>query len=134
MLEPFSFGMFCFFGYTAATATVMMIISGMGYGEIRNKRLRETRWDRNKCKTKMSLGEISHFLIWFQDHTELASHIVEGIQGILAEPCTIPALGTSFQYNDVVLKLSQTGTYYLDISGDNLDAIDRFWARVTNYA
>ncbi len=140
MIDPVSIGLICFFAFSAGFSVYKETKEAETRAETRAvhrreraARVKEERWEREQSTTKFDLADIRLFLTWFQGNTNLAPHLMEGVSGILDDPCSIPALDTHFEYENVVLTLSQTHSYALTIAANSRGTITRFWTEVNDY-
>ena len=140
MPDPITISLVCYFAFSA----ILSVYKEKKEAEIRAEnrvthlreeeiRLRKERWERSQSVTKLDPEDIRLFLEWFQHHTELASHVMQGVSGILDDPCSIPALDAHFEYRGVVLTLSQNHSYGLTIAANNPNTILTFWREVNNH-
>ena len=103
--------------------------------QVKEKRKR-TQWDRKYSLTKALSGtSLSAFAIWFQTHEELANHKVEGVEGILTDPCLLPAIGKPFKCDKVVLNLGfHSSAYLLTIASNTKTEMTAYWTQVEEEA
>ena len=119
----------CVLAYSASVGSVATGVAVAEHMDNQRERRDRNRYNRKKSITWTTVDDVRAFHEWFQLNHDEADKIVCDIKGILDAPCTIPQLGVSFVYNDVVIQLTYNGTYAVTVSADTMADIRDFWSK-----
>lgn len=130
-MEPLTIGLICYFCYSGIVMTVGTAINVVGCLSTQKEKTEKDKWKRKYSVTKCSRDDVKSFVEWFQGMM-VSDNVMEGVDGLLETPCTIPTLNQPFEYRGVVITLVfANNNYAVALSADSQRAISTFWENIS---
>lgn len=122
----------CLFSLSVGVGAVGVALAGANFVDNQLEKRKGRRFLRKINRTSYQQPQVLTFVRWFQNHQDLCNSTIQGVGGILPNPCDIPQLGFPFKCGDVVLTFngisgSQPPTYMIQVSSKKQAHINAFW-------